>query len=203
MQDVERRQEQFPKQEQSEGLPPSLYGYSSLSSGLNADIEGARYVKGFRASRKNSTLSPSQLLDTAPIRYDENDRPSALRLSLLFESRQRAMEFSTKLRNWKFNHPMLGSSLEEIQVDDLPARVPLRGHLSPIMLNDYDPSEADDSPCTCLADFRGFASILPTEPIQLTEPLSKYQSIESESVFALRTKPIQTTYQVKGKVQDA
>ena len=155
---------------------------------VNAYIEGARLVKGFRASMYmlaeefNAFSEP----DVTPIRYDENIKPSALRMSLLFESKQRAMQFSTKLRNWKFSHPMLGSSLEEIQVDDLPARVPLRGDLSPIKLNDYDPKEADDSPCTSLADLRGMSSVLPTEPISLTEPRSKYQSIEKEDVFALR-----------------
>ena len=56
-----------------------------------------------------------------------------------------------------------------------------------MLLNDYDPKEADDSPCLSFRLPRAtIGAVLPTEPVSLGEPLHKYQSIEKDSSFAVR-----------------
>lgn len=166
---------------------------------VTASIGNARNVKGFRAAvylmaEESKAFSVESGGGARPIRYatvtsdaqEGHTAATTLIVSLYFISQESAMTFATKLRNWKFNHPLVASSLEDPVLDEIPRRLPGRTDLRPVLLQHYDPSEAQDSPCTSLADFRGVPSSLATEPVALTEPLWKYQSIESDASFAVR-----------------
>ena len=52
-------------------------------------------------------------------------------------------------------------------------------NLQPVTFDQYDPAEADNSPCTSLADFRGFSIVLETDPAELDSPLKTYQAMLS------------------------
>mmetsp|Transcript_17327 Transcript_17327/g.47308 ORF Transcript_17327/g.47308 Transcript_17327/m.47308 type:complete len:361 (+) Transcript_17327:452-1534(+) len=156
---------------------------------VSASIGNARNVKGFRATTflmAEETQAHCAPSDTPPIKYGSGEEYSTLFVSLLFESKSKALEFATKIRNWKFNHPLSTSNLDDPIVDDDPTPLPSREDLRSVLLIHYDPAEADDSPCTSLADFRGLSSALPTDPVSLGEPLHKYQCIEKDSLFATR-----------------
>lgn len=162
---------------------------------ITARIGNARNVKGFRASvyeMAEGSLGHSSPGDEKSIRYgrgtgEDGDADIAtLIVSVYFKTESSALEFAAKLRNFKFHHPLASSQLEEPQVDRTPRLCPGRDDLQPILLRDYDASEAEDSPCTSLAHFRGLPTSLPTEPVALVEPLYKYQSIESDATFVAR-----------------
>jgi hypothetical protein len=85
------------------------------------------------------------------------------------------MAFSRALRKWSFDHP---NSNIQPKVS-LPVECIRPINLQPVTFDQYDPAEAEDSPCTSLADFRGFSIALATEPAELDSPLKKYQAIES------------------------
>ena len=64
-----------------------------------------------------------------PIRYGTTDdaqetHSTTLMASLYLSSQDSALGFVSKQQNWKFNHPLLGASLEEPVVDDAPWRLP-------------------------------------------------------------------------------
>jgi len=99
-------------------------------------------------------------------------------VTLLFESRGDALDFASSLRLWDFFHP--GASVNPV-VDDAPTRCRRPTDLRPVKFNDYDPTEADDSPCTSLADFKGTTLSLTTEPVEMDSELKKYQKLESDA----------------------
>jgi hypothetical protein len=161
---------------------------------VKAKIGNAKNVKGFRAATyllAEECMAFSIETELRPIRYATPDEApeshaAMLIVSLYFKSQESAMSFATKLRNWKFNHPYASSALEDPVVDEEPLCFPGRSGLHPVLLRHYDPKEAEDSPCTSLADFRGTTSSLATEPVDFTESLWKYQSIESSVIFNAR-----------------
>ena len=98
-----------------------------------------------------------------------------LSVSLYFKTEETAAAFSRALRKWSFDHP--NSNVQPMV--SLPAQCIRPVDLQPVTFDLYDPAEAKDSPCTSLADFKGFSIALVTEPAELDSPLKKYQSIES------------------------
>lgn len=155
--------------------PPNCYV-------VNASIQDARNRKGVRAAvykkaeESHAFYSPGS--GERPIRYGNDAERSKLFVRLLFKAETDALDFASSLRHWNFSHP--GSSVIPV-VDDSPniCRRPI--DLWPVKFNDYDPTEADDSPCTSLADFRGPTLSLPTEPVEMDSELKKYQKVESDA----------------------
>lgn len=133
---------------------------------VTASVGNARNVKGFRAAtfliaeETKAHFVPSE----KPIQYGSGNKCATLFVSLLFNSYSDALDFSSKIRNWK-------SNLEDPVVGNIPARLPGRQDLRPVLLLGFDPTEADDSPCTSLADFRELSSALPTELVSFDNPL--------------------------------
>jgi hypothetical protein len=110
-----------------------------------------------------------------PICYGEGDGINKLSVSLYFITYETAMGFSRALRKWSFDHP---NSSVQPKVS-LPVGCIRPINLQPVTFDQYDPAEADNSPCTSLADFRGFSIVLETDPAELDSPLKTYQAMLS------------------------
>lgn len=142
-----------------------------------AEIEDARLSKGVRAAvyMKADDNTAHFIPGEKPICYGEGDDINKLSVSLYFTTYETAMGFSRALRKWSFDHP--NSSVQPTV--SLPVSCIRPINLQPVTFDQYDPAEAEDSPCTCLADFKGFSISLETEPAELDSPLKTYQAIES------------------------
>ncbi|CAB9524150.1 expressed unknown protein [Seminavis robusta] len=143
---------------------------------VTAEIEDGRLSKGVRAAvyMKADDNTAHFIPGENPIRYGEGDDINKLSVSLYFNTYEAAMGFSRALRKWSFDHP--NSSVQPKVSLAVSCIRPI--NLQPVTFDQYDPAEAEDSPCTSLADFRGFSLVLATEPAELDSPLKTYQAIE-------------------------
>ena len=133
---------------------------------VTATIEDARLSKGVRAAvyMKADDNSAHFVPEKRHIFYGEGHDMNMLSVLLYFKTEETAAAFSRALRKWSFDHP---NSNVQPKVS-LPAQCIRPIDLQPVIFDQYDPAEAKDSPCTSLADFKGFSITLVTEPAELT-----------------------------------
>jgi hypothetical protein len=139
---------------------------------VQVSISGAKKFKGIRATMyQQAELHRAFCKDhRKAIFYDGDD----LKLVLLFKQENEAMNFQTLLRQWNVQRPL--GRFPEPDVAKL-EQVPLQPDIQPILLNQYEANDENDSPMTSLADFQGCSLSRPSS-IDVETDLGKFQSVE-------------------------